>query len=151
LISPLELKNSLRKALLAHLDTGSESFNPALFKGTLEGAINRLALPTLDLSLGDVTSLIPFSGELKSQDEMERLRHYLDQALSNVFAQLERRLDQGVAEVLNQLGGLQTSLKDELTRDIQAELEQVRKGLQHKEQELAEYDQLLTQLHNMGK
>jgi len=137
--------------LLAHLDTGSESFNPALFKGTLEGAINRLALPTLDLSLGDVTSLIPFSGELKSQDEMERLRNYLDQALSNAFAQLERRLEQGVTEVLNQLAGLQTSLKDELTRDIQTELEHVRKGLQHKEQELAEYDQLLTQLHNIGK
>jgi len=126
-------------------------FNPALFKGTLEGAINRLALPTLDLSLGDVTSLIPFSGELKSQDEMERLRNYLDQALSNAFAQLERRLEQGVTEVLNQLAGLQTSLKDELTRDIQTELEHVRKGLQHKEQELAEYDQLLTQLHNIGK
>ena len=151
LISPLELKNSLRKALLAHLDTRSDSFNPALFKGTLEGAINRLALPTLDLSLGDVTSLIPFSGELKSQDEMERLRNYLDQALSNAFAQLERRLEQGVTEVLNQLAGLQTSLKGELTRDIQTELEQVRKGLQHKEQELAEYDQLLTQLHNIGK
>ncbi|MDH1996195.1 hypothetical protein N5J40_15660 [Aeromonas caviae] len=37
LISPLELKNSLRKALLKHLDTGNEHFNPALFKGTLEG------------------------------------------------------------------------------------------------------------------
>ncbi|MGL4204740.1 MAG: dynamin family protein, partial [Aeromonadaceae bacterium] len=39
LISPLELKNSLRKALIKHLDTGNDHFNPALFKGTLEGAI----------------------------------------------------------------------------------------------------------------
>lgn len=149
LISPLELKNSLRKALIKHLDTGNDHFNPALFKGTLEGAINRLALPTLELSLGDATAIIPFSGELKDQGEMNRLRSYLDQALSNVFAQLETRLKTGVTEVIVQLEYLQTSIQDELTKDIQNELEQVRQGLQHKEQELANYDQLLTRLGTM--
>ncbi|TFF72247.1 hypothetical protein DRM94_17895 [Aeromonas taiwanensis] len=149
LISPLELKNSLRKALIKHLDTGSDHFNPVLFKGTLEGAINRLALPTLDLSLGDATAIIPFSGELKDQGEMNRLRSYLDQALSNVFAQLETRLKKGVTDVIVQLEHLQTSIQDELTQDIQNELEQVRQGLQHKEQELADYDQLLTRLGTM--
>ncbi|MDH1996191.1 dynamin family protein [Aeromonas caviae] len=149
LISPLELKNSLRKALLKHLDTGNEHFNPALFKGTLEGAINRLALPTLELSLGDATAIIPFSGELKEQGEMNRLRSYLDQALSNVFAQLETRLKKGVTEVVAQLDHLQTSIQNDLTQDIQNELELVRQGLQHKEQELANYDQLLTRLGTM--
>lgn len=149
LIAPVELKNNLRKALLKHLDTGSDHFNPALFKGTLEGAINRLALPTLELSLGDAAAIIPFSGELKDQSEMDRLRSYLDQALANVLGQLETRLESGVAEVIAQLERLQTSIKDDLTKDIQAELEQVRLGLQHKEQELAEYDQLLTQLSLM--
>ncbi|WP_244081356.1 dynamin family protein, partial [Aeromonas caviae] len=103
LISPLELKNSLRKALIKHLDTGSDHFNPVLFKGTLEGAINRLALPTLELSLGDATAIIPFSGELKDQGEMNRLRSYLDQALSNVFAQLETRLKKGSSRDLGEV------------------------------------------------
>ncbi|MFM5532024.1 dynamin family protein [Aeromonas veronii] len=146
LISPLELKNSLRKALIKHLDTGNDHFSPALFKGTLEGAISRLALPTLELSLGDATAIIPFSGELKDQSEMNRLRSYLDQALANVFAQLESRLKKGVTEVIAQLDCLQGSIQSELTKDIQNELEQVRQGLQHKEQELADYDQLLTRL-----
>ncbi|PKQ74239.1 hypothetical protein AOX56_05005 [Aeromonas sobria] len=149
LISPLELKNSLRKALIKHLDTGNDHFNPALFKGTLEGAINRLALPTLELSLGDATTIIPFSGELKDQGEMNRLRSYLDQALSNVFALLETRLKKGVTDVIVQLEHLQISIQNELTQDIQNELEQVRQGLQHKEQELANYDQLLTRLGTM--
>ena len=75
---------------------------------------------------------------------MNRLRSYLDQALANVFAQLESRLKKGVTEVIAQLDCLQGSIQSELTKDIQNELEQVRQGLLHKEQELADYDQLLT-------
>lgn len=146
LISPHDLKNSLRKALLKHLDTRSNHFDPALFRGTLEGAINRLSMPTLALSLGDATSIIPLSGEIKGLDEMERLRGYLDQALGNVFERLEQQLEQGIDKVLTQLVALQTSLKEELTQDLQSELEQVRQGLQNKAQELAEYDELLTRL-----
>lgn len=146
LISPHELKSSLRKALLKHLDTKSDHFDPALFRSTLEGAINRLSMPTLRLSLGDATSIIPFSGQIKERDEMERLRRYLDEALGNVFDRLEKQLDKGINQVLAQLEALQTSLKEELTRDLRSELDQVRQGLQHKEQELADYDELLTRL-----
>ena len=52
----------------------------------------------------------------------------------------------GVTEVIAQLDCLQGSIQSELTKDIQNELEQVRQGLLHKEQELAAYDQLLTRL-----
>ncbi|GKQ65811.1 hypothetical protein KAM344_09760 [Aeromonas caviae] len=58
-------------------------------------------------------------------------------------------LKKGVTDVIVQLEHLQTSIQDELTQDIQNELEQVRQGLQHKEQELADYDQLLTRLGTM--
>lgn len=149
LISPIELKENLRKALLKHLDTSSEHFNPVLFKGTLEGAINRLVMPTLKLSLGDVTSIIPFSGEVKAQDEMERLRRYLDEALGNVYERLGQQLDKGVNNVLAQLQILQSSLKSDLTQELQTELDQVRQGLQRKEQELSEYDDLLTRLSTL--
>ena len=51
-----------------------------------------------------------------------------------------------MTEVIAQLDCLQGSIQSELTKDIQNELEQVRQGLLHKEQELAAYDQLLTRL-----
>ncbi|MEH8259680.1 hypothetical protein Q7I30_11220 [Aeromonas veronii] len=103
-------------------------------------------MPTLRLSLGDATSIIPFSGQIKERDEMEMLRRYLDEALGNVFDRLEKQLDKGINQVLAQLEALQTSLKEVLTRNLRSELEQVRQGLQHKEQELADYDELLTRL-----
>lgn len=146
LISPHELKSSLSNALLKHLDTKSDHFDPALFRSTLEAAINRLSMPTLRLSLGDATSIIPFSGQIKERDEIEMLRRYLDEALGNVFDRLEKQLDKGINQVLAQLEALQTSLKEVLTRNLRSELEQVRQGLQHKEQELADYDELLTRL-----
>lgn len=149
LIAPVKLKEDLRKALLKHLDTNSERFDPALFRGMLEGAINRLAVPSLSLSLGDASAIIPFSGQVTGSGEMERLRRYLDQALENVFAQLERELGKGVTTLLSQLETLQTSIGAELTQGLQAELEPVRQGLQRKEQELREYDELLTQLATM--
>ena len=51
--------------------------------------------------------------------------------------------------VVAQLDHLQTSIQNDLTQDIQNELELVRQGLQHKEQELANYDQLLIRLGTM--
>lgn len=149
IISPIDLKNKLRKALLKHLDISSENFNPALFKSTLENAINRMSLPTLELSIDDAAAIIPFRGELQGQDEMDRLRSYLEQALANVFSQLEFRLSQGINEVIEQLDCLQKSIKNEMTKDIQSELNLVRQGLQHKEKELSDYDNLLTKLQKI--
>lgn len=145
-ISPVELKNNLRKALLNHLDVEDESFDPALFKGTLESAINRLALPVLELSIGDAVEIIPLRGEIIDKSDMDKLHNYLELALGNVFSQLEIRLSQGMKDIAEQLECLQETIKNEMTKDILSELESVREGLKNKEQELSGYAKLLTKI-----
>lgn len=146
LLDPLTLRSNLRKALLPHLDTASDDFDPALFKSTLNGVIDNLKLPELDLTLGDAAAVIPDSGEIKQRDEMDRLRKVQEQALANVLEQLRSNLARGVDEVLSQMAQLQSSLEDKLTSSIQAELDAVRTALANKEQEKQAYQQLLAQV-----
>lgn len=142
LISPSELRSTLRNALLNHLDTGSERFDPAVFKAALDSAISRLQLPTFNMDLGDTTTLIPYKDEIRESDKMAQLRHALDTALLKIYERLQSSFEQGVNDVVEQLTTLMETLHHTLTQESQAELQQVREGLVNKEQEIAHYAQL---------
>ena len=147
LISPLEIKNQLRKALLRQLDTTSDDFSPQLFKNTLDNVINRLKLPELNLSLGDAASIIPDSSdEIQQRSEMDKLKKMQRQALANVLKQLRHQLEIGATDVLHQMEQLQHSLEDQLTNSILSELNAVQEALANKEQEKQAYQQLSEQL-----
>lgn len=146
LIDSKKIRIDLRKALLPHLDTASDDFDPALFKSTLDNVIDNLKLPELNLTLGDAAAIIPDSGEIKQRDEMDKLRRVQEQALTNVLAQLRSHLARSIDDVLSQMAQLQSSLEDKLTSSILAELDAVRTALANKEQEKQAYQHLLAQV-----
>ncbi|WP_447887149.1 dynamin family protein [Serratia fonticola] len=146
LIHPSELRSTLRDALLNHLDTRSERFDPAVFKAALDSAISRLQLPTFNMDLGDTTTLIPYKDEVRESDKMAQLRHALDTALLKIHERLQSSFEQGVSDVVEQLTTLMETLHHTLTQESQAELQQLREGLANKEQEIAHYAQLRSML-----
>jgi len=141
IINPAQLRADLRRALLAELDTRSENFNPAEFRVTLEGSLSRLQLPELQLSIGDPARAISaqFSGEVRDDSQMEKLRLALLEALQIVSRQLDSAFKQGVDELCSRLDALRDSLADELAKDIRAELQQLNQAFADKERELARY------------
>ena len=127
------------------MNNGSQEFNPAEFRHTLESALNNLALPELTLDLGDCGQLISgkFSGKVRNEKKMDSLRQTLREALDIVFARLVGALDAAMEKLSHDLEQARGSLKEKLTTNLQAELRQLRKDFSNKEAEIKLYENLV--------
>lgn len=146
LIEPVALKKSLRSALVNHLNTNSEQFDPALFRGALESAIHALSLPELVLEADESQVMIPFQGEIKSSEDKQKLQQTLDRALGSMFDKLAKQLDAGAQSIFDQLETLKSGLQETLSKSLQQEFSEIEQGLARKESETAAYRELLRQL-----
>ncbi|EKO3939846.1 dynamin family protein [Vibrio metschnikovii] len=141
IISPTHLKLKLKQALINELDTHREEFDPMVFKSILENFINKLDLPTLDVNLGDTSSLIAnsFHGEITSSSEMEQLRTKLSQALSTVLEKLQCEFEKQFNAVIDKLDSAGEGLAGDLSANLQQELEKMKQQIKDKEKEVLDY------------
>ena len=139
------LRADLKRSLVHELNTGNEGFNPADFRATLEGTLSRLKLPTLRLELGDISRSISanFSGEIRNAQKMAALREALQQSLKTVLTNLLSAFKASVDELRNQLAIASDALGNELAKDLQKELAQLKSAFADKEQELQVYAEIL--------
>lgn len=144
-ISMNALRTSLKRALIEELNTGSQEFDPAEFRNTLESALNSLKLPELKLDIGDCGQLISgkFSGKVRSERKMEELRQTLRESLVFVFGELMTGFDAALKKLCGELDRTRDSLAKKLTASLQGELEQLRKDFANKEAEIAQYEELV--------
>lgn len=148
LVSMVDLRLKLKQALLAELDTDSPGFDANEFRTTFEGTLRRLELPELDLDLGDPGTEIGacFSREVRSGDEMAKLRQALKASLAGLFARLSAEFEHKVAALCERLDNTGARLGNELARDLRAELEHLRAAFEDKKRELESYDELLSHI-----
>lgn len=139
------LRADLKRSLINELNTGNEGFNPADFRATLEGTLSRLKLPELRLELGDMSRSISanFSGEIRNAQKMAALREALQQSLKTVLTNLLSAFKASVDELRNQLAIASDSLGNELAKDLQKELAQLKNAFADREQELRVYAEIL--------
>jgi len=139
------LRADLKRSLVNELNTGNEGFNPADFRATLEGTLSRLKLPELLLEPGDMSRSISanFSGEIRNAQKMAALREALQQSLKTVLTNLLSAFKASVDELRNQLAIASDSLGNELAKDLQKELAQLKSAFADKEQELQVYAEIL--------
>ncbi|MGR5118957.1 hypothetical protein ACPV5W_09470 [Vibrio astriarenae] len=132
-------------ALIHELDTSSENFDPMLFRSMLENFIAKLDLPVFNVDLGDTTALITnnFSGEVTSSSQMNELHQQLNQSLSQVLQRVQQAFETQLNLVLSQLEQAGQGLTEELTADLQAELERMKQQIANKENEIKNYQALL--------
>jgi hypothetical protein len=147
LIAPAQLKLKLKQALIHELNTSSENFDPMLFRSMLENFIAKLDLPVFHVELGDTTALIAnnFSGEVTSSSQMNELRQQLNQSLSQVLQRMQQAFETQLNLVLGQLERARQGLTEELTADLQAELERMKQQIANKEDEIKGYQELLAE------
>lgn len=145
LINMSTLRVDLKRALIEELNTGSQEFDPAEFRNTLESALNSLKLPELKLDIGDCSQLIAgkFSGKVRSERKMEELRRTLRESLALVFAKLLACFDAALKTLCEELDRTRDSLAQRLTTSLQDELEQLRKDFANKEAEIKQYEALI--------
>jgi hypothetical protein len=145
LVSLSTLRADLKRSLIQELNTGSQGFNPADFRNTLEGTLNRLTLPELQLELGDIAGAIGahFSGEISGAEKMAALRATQQQVVKQVLDSLLSAFTTGVDALCAQLEITRDSLGDELASDLQKERTQLQRAFCDKAQELEVYAEIL--------
>ncbi|WP_306603353.1 dynamin family protein [Azonexus sp.] len=145
IISMSTLRADLKHALIEELNTGSQEFDPAEFRNTLESALNSLKLPELKLDIGDCGQLISgkFSGKVRSERKMEELRRTLRESLALVFDKLLTGFDAALKKLCGEFDRTRDSLAQKLTASLQGELDQLRKDFANKEAEIKQYEELI--------
>ncbi len=139
------LRTELKSALLSALDTSSEGFDPAEFRALLEGTLDRIALPELKISLGNVSASISsrFSGEVRDSDRIRALQQAQKEAVESIRTQMLASFKEAVQILNKQLDGVRQSLARELAQDLQAERQQLQTAFKDKERELVIYAEII--------
>jgi len=145
IISMSTLRTDLKRALIEELNIGSQEFDPAEFRNSLEGALNTLRLPELSLDIADCGQLISnkFSGKVRSERKMEELRRTLRESLVLVFEKLMTGFDAALKKLCGELDRIRDSLAQKLTASLKGELDQLRKDFANKEAEIKQYEELI--------
>lgn len=147
LIAPATLSAGLRRELLRSIDTANPDFDPRALRAVVESSLSGLELPKIDFEEPDVGSLFAgYSGEVKSQSDMDQLREKLSSAVSQINTTLVARLKGTVEEAGESLDHIADHLHDKLTERLAEEIKQLRAAMADKEKYIAGIQQLLTEI-----
>ncbi|VXA83077.1 conserved hypothetical protein [Acinetobacter sp. 8I-beige] len=144
LIRPNQLKLNLRRALVNELNTAQADFDGTQFKNVLDAVIRQLNLPELNLEIGDPSRKISqnFSGQIKSSNDMQKLKQALNQSLQEVFKLLNDQFKASAKQIEFNLTDTQNLLAQKLTQGLENELSQIKRDFAEKQKSIQEYEAL---------
>lgn len=144
LVRPNQLKLNLRRALVNELNTAQADFDATQFKNVLDAVIRQLNLPELNLEIGDPSRKISqnFSGQIKSSNDMQKLKQALNQSLQEVFKLLNDQFKASAKQIEFNLTDIQNLLAQKLTQGLENELSQIKRDFAEKQKSIQEYEAL---------
>lgn len=143
-----EIRRKLLNIVVENFDMGSEKYDSSLFRIMVEEAVNAIEFPVLDIDISDAINGIAgkFTGELTSADEKTKLSGALAKALSRIFEELSKKLDQTVKQFKTEMNEIRIKIEENLLSDISREFEDLLSQCENKEKQinaLKEYAELL--------
>lgn len=150
LIQPHQLKRNLLRALVNELNTAQADFDANQFKNVLEAVIRQLDLPELNLNVGDPSRKISqnFSGQIRSSNDMQKLKQALHQSLQDVFKLLNEQFQASAQQIEVNLVNTQQQLAQKLTQGLERELAQIKQDFAEKQKAVQEYESLKALIAN---
>lgn len=144
LVRPNQLKLNLRRALVNELNTAQADFDATQFKNVLDAVIRQLNMPELNLEIGDPSRKISqnFSGQIKSSNDMQKLKQALNQSLQEVFKLLNDQFKASAKQIEFNLTDTQNLLAQKLTQGLENELLQIKRDFAEKQKSIQEYEAL---------
>ncbi len=143
-----EMKRRLLEVVISNFDLGSEKYDSSLFRIMVEEALSTIEFPVLDIDISDALNGIAgkFNGELTSAGEKTELTAALSHAISGIYGELSRKLEDEVRKFKQKMDGIRHNVEDNLLADINREAEVLISQCEDKENEinaLKEYAQIL--------
>lgn len=147
LLTPSRLAAALRRELLRAIGPAQTDFDPQSLRTLVETSLSTLKLPQLDFELPDLDRIFAgFSGEVKNEHDMQRLRQLLHHEVHSLNTSLIQRLETSIEHNRLELERIGAQLEQLLTARLAAELAQVRAALADKAQHLAHLQALVSTL-----
>ena len=136
-----EIKRKLLNVVVSNFDMGSEKYDSSLFRIMVEETVSKIEFPIFDIDISDAINGIAgkFNGELTSGDEKTKLATALSKAISKIYEELCKKLDEEVKTFKTKLSAISQKVEESLLKNISEEFEQLLGQCNNKEKEIAEY------------
>ena len=107
-----EIKRKLLNIVVDNFDMGSEKYDCSLFRIMVEEAVSAIEFPVLDIDISEAVNGIAgkFTGELTSADEKTKLSEALTKALSRIYEELSKKLDQSVKQFKTEMNEIRIKI-----------------------------------------
>lgn len=148
-----EMKRRLLDVVVNNFDLGSEKYDSSLFKIMVEETIGGIEFPVFDIDITDAMDSIAgkFNGELTSASQKTELTTALSKAISRIYEELSKRLDESVRNYKVELDAISHKLEESLLTNITKEFEELLCQCDDKDKEIAGYSEYALILERESK
>lgn len=145
-----ELKRKLLNVIVNNFDMGSEKYDSSLFKIMVEETVSNIEFPVFNLDITDAMNGIAgkFNGEITSADKKTELSVALSKAVSRIYDELCKRLNDTVKDFKRNMAQIGKSVEETLLQNITQEFESLLMQCENKEIEISGYKAYATILED---
>lgn len=146
-----QLKTKLLNVVVENFDAGSADYDPGYFRILAQETLNRIELPTINISVDEALANInaSFSGKISDDEKRNALKNQLAQAISGLFDSISDQLEEKAAAFKTAIVELKENFSKELLKNIDDDFNRVLQACEDKEnsiKKLQEYDAVLEKL-----
>lgn len=136
-----EIKRRLLNVVVNNFDMGSEKYDSSLFRIMVQETFSGIEFPILDIDISDAMNGIAgkFNGEITSASEKTKLTTALAKAISRIYEELCKKLDDEVKKFKIELSEISKKVEKSLLTNITKELEELLSQCDNKEKGIAGY------------
>ena len=140
-----QLKTDIKQVIKSMFDFSEEGFDPEAVLLPLETALARITMPYITLDLDHYIETIQqqFTSAEVENDDIARLRKEQARIIGLLLDEINSEVDKNVEHILNQLKQEESLFIPELTKDLKLQVERLREDLQHRQEQLNDYNEVL--------
>lgn len=131
-----ELRRKVSVAAMALFDTGSADFDAELMLAEVNKSLRRITIPDVSFGSKDYSQSIvkAFGSERVSENQINGIKKAQHEAVSTIIVDLEAEVERKVKAIETSLDGTGKTFAEDMSRDIQQSLAQLRADIANKEQ-----------------
>lgn len=145
-------KRRLLSVVIENFDTSSELYDPALFRLITEQTLNQVVFPVMKLDVSSEQQALSsrFSGEIRDSGDRSELRRLLSDTVGKLLDVVTAKFEQEVASFRGEIEKLKNTFAQQLLENIEADFNKLLEQLENKQNEIQNYEHLLTLLKKVG-
>jgi hypothetical protein len=142
-------KKDIKASVKGMFDFTDDNFDSDMVLMPLANAVERITIPVINLDLDKHINTIrqQFNNNQVEDDEITELRNEQARIVSLLLHDIAAELSSCTKTILSKLSKEQANFIPSLTKDLLANVEQLKQDLAQKEQALATYDQVLAMVN----